>query len=336
MRTRPLLVPLTALALLGSAVVAPQASAAPEAPVLENGRLDWNVKRSFTNYVTGPVAQGKVTTVNPTDLKNFGGQTAYNPPAQTFQDNTSPLKYGFQLNAAKSQLDAKGKGMLAFDGGVRWTGHEKFAPEGQQYGLDVKFSDVKLILDGTSGKISLDYVVRGTNITGDQSALDRKGDDAIFATFTLPEPIKATAGGSFSTSAGDVSKDSGIKTTLTKEGAENVMIGFYKAEQYEDALLDLDLKFKEAPKAKPSPEKPAPSSSSAKPSPEKSVPSSPSVPPAEQGSKKPEGSSVDSKTDNTKIVVPIIATLISLVAIGGALAFVGQQWLPQLLQGMQR
>ncbi|MDC4765308.1 hypothetical protein NQ808_19335, partial [Acinetobacter baumannii] len=93
-----------------------------------------------------------------------------------------------------------------------------------------------------------------TNITGDQSALDRKGDDAIFATFTLPEPIKATAGGSFSTSAGDVSKDSGIKTTLTKEGAENVMIGFYKAEQYEDALLDLDLKFKEAPKAKPSPE----------------------------------------------------------------------------------
>ncbi|MCP1387690.1 HtaA domain-containing protein [Corynebacterium sp. TA-R-1] len=344
MRTHQLLAPVTALALLGGAVVAPQASAATEVPGIASGRLDWNLKRSFSNYVTGPIAKGKVTVNAPADTTNFKGFLEHKPPSQNFQRDEAPLKYGFKLDPQRSNLDANGKGVLAFDGSVRWTGHKAFAPEGQDHGLDVQFSDVKVHVDGTAGKISLDYVVRGTNITGDQSALNERGDDAVFATFTLPEPIKPTAGGSFTTSPGGVTRDSGIKTTLTEEGAKKVMIGFYKAEEYTDALLDLKIDFKELQKpapsapAAPSSTKSAPSSSaqpsSSKPAPsESSTPATTSAQPTQPNT--PEGSSGNNDIGNTKIIVPVIITLVSLLAFGGALAFVGQQWLPQIMQGMK-
>ena len=272
---KKLFVSAATFALVAGAVPVPSAIAAEALPNLQDARLDWNLKRSFSNYLTGPIAQGKVEVTEPGDLNNFGGFLEYNPPTQRFQSSEVPLKYGFKFNPANSKLDANGKGVLAFDGAVRWTGHKAHAPEGQDYGLDIQFSDVKVHVDGTAGEISVDYWLRGTNITGDESALNERGDDAVFATFTLPEAITPAAGKTFNTSPDGVTKDSGVKTTLTEEGAKKIMIGFYEPIQYDDALFDLSVTFAGAAAGVPTLPAPQPTpTSTPSPAPSESMASS--------------------------------------------------------------
>ena len=260
--------------LAAGVVVAPSAHAA-SVPAIETASLSWNLKRTFSNYITGPIAKGKIEVASPATIKHFGGFVEHNPPSQRFQPDDASLKYDFAFNPANSKLDANGKGVLAFDGAVRWTGHKAYAPEGQDYGLDIQFSDVKVHVDGTAGEISVDYWVRGTNITGDESALNERGDDAVFATFTLPEAITPAAGKTFNTSPDGVTKDSGVKTTLTEEGAKKIMIGFYEPIQYDDALFDLSVTFAGAAAGVPTLPAPQPTpTSTPSPAPSESMASS--------------------------------------------------------------
>ncbi|WKX70006.1 HtaA domain-containing protein [Streptomyces sp. XD-27] len=117
-----------------------------------DGSLDWGVKKSFRDYVTGPIAHGKITVsggAKKTDggFRFLGGQGTYDEKSRT-------------LNAA-------------FDGTVRFTGHGG--------DLDLKFSDLKVRGKGAKG-----------SLVADVSAKDRgtgkvtESDDLTVAELKLP------------------------------------------------------------------------------------------------------------------------------------------------------
>ncbi|MEK8170475.1 HtaA domain-containing protein [Streptomyces sp. M19] len=83
------------------------------------------MKKSFRDYVTGPIAGGKVDLTD--GAKNQG---------DTFR---FPGGHG-SYDATDKKLDA------AFDGAVRFTGHDG--------ALDLKFSDLRVTAEGTRARSS--------------------------------------------------------------------------------------------------------------------------------------------------------------------------------------
>ncbi|MEU1814066.1 HtaA domain-containing protein [Streptomyces roseifaciens] len=144
------------------------ASAAPAAPVdgnadgvrtVSGGRLDWGIKSSFQNYVTGPVAQGRW------DLQ--GG-------AATIGGSR------FRFHSAKGGYEAgNGAFEAGFSGGVHFTGHRK--PDGS-YELDLTISRPTVRIKDGSGTLYADMTskAKGTGEVTQASrvplaALDLKG-----------------------------------------------------------------------------------------------------------------------------------------------------------------
>ncbi|MFH9422907.1 HtaA domain-containing protein [Streptomyces sp. NPDC017529] len=102
----------------------PSAAAAGK---IVDGNLDWGVKKSFRDYVTGPIAHGKAELA--------GGAT------------TSAAGYRFPkghgtYDSAKAAIAAE------FNGSVRFTGHEG--------ALDLKFANLKVKATGTKGTLVAD------------------------------------------------------------------------------------------------------------------------------------------------------------------------------------
>lgn len=135
------------------------AAAKPAAGTIVDGNLDWGVKKSFRDYVTGPIANGKA--------ELSGGATA-NSGGYRFPDGSGTAESG--------SLDA------SFKGGVRFLGHE----EGGSYSLDLTFSHLKVKADGTkgtlvsdvrskdreSGKVTTHKALSVANLTLEAGALD--------------------------------------------------------------------------------------------------------------------------------------------------------------------
>lgn len=94
-----------------------------------DGTLDWGVKRTFRDYVTGPIADGTITT--------SGGAQA----------TASGYRFG------QGSGTVTGDGLDAgFQGGVRFRGHK----EGGSYSLDLTFSGLKVTAKGTKGSLVAD------------------------------------------------------------------------------------------------------------------------------------------------------------------------------------
>ncbi|MEF3115287.1 HtaA domain-containing protein [Streptomyces chrestomyceticus] len=104
----------------------PAASAAASGKVLD-GTLDWGVKQSFREYITGPIAHGKA---------ELAGGAVTSAAGYRF-----PKGHG-TYDAAKASLAAQ------FNGSVRFTGHEGV--------LDLKFSNLKVTANGTKGTLIAD------------------------------------------------------------------------------------------------------------------------------------------------------------------------------------
>lgn len=128
----------TALALGAAALGLPAVAHAagddgkPTAPPkleLKNGTLDWGVKESFRTYVTGSIAQGKITVAGGAKQAAGNGPFTFVNGAGTYDTGTHAVT-------------------TAFQGSVRFTGHE-----GK---LDLKLSDFKLSTKLTQGAITAD------------------------------------------------------------------------------------------------------------------------------------------------------------------------------------
>lgn len=100
---------------------------APNFPITD-GTLDWGIKKSFRDYLTGPIAGGKITVAD---------------GAKTNADGS------FRFTGGKGSYD-QGKHAVsaAFKGSVHLYGHHG--------ALDIKLSDLKLATTGKNGFLSAD------------------------------------------------------------------------------------------------------------------------------------------------------------------------------------
>ncbi len=160
-----------------------------EAGAIAGGRLDWGVKKSFRDYVEGPIAHGRIELT--------GGAAAQSD--------------GFRFPDARGGFDADEPSLdAAFGGTVRFLGHE----EGGAYTLDLKFSDLKVQADGD-----------GAALVADVSAKDRESgevtesDDVAVADLAL-DPAELTA-------TDDVVELTDVPAALTESGA-GAFGGFYE------------------------------------------------------------------------------------------------------------
>ncbi|MFF8811907.1 HtaA domain-containing protein [Streptomyces pactum] len=174
----------------------PDTTPAPPAAdgTIADGTLDWGVKKSFREYVTGPVAHGAVTVSG--GAREHGDGFRFPSGQGTYDEDAGTLDAGF-------------------DGAVRFTGHE-----GQ---LDLRFSDLKVRIDGRRG-----------SLVADVSAKDRatgkvtESDDLTVAELALTEGL---------TAEGDVVRVSRVPAELTRDGAA-AFGGFYRPG---DALDPVDV-----------------------------------------------------------------------------------------------
>ncbi|RSO12180.1 hypothetical protein DMH18_06680 [Streptomyces sp. WAC 06783] len=111
----------------GSSSSSTAASPAAASDKIVDGTLDWGVKKSFRDYVTGPIAHGKA---------ELAGGAATSAAGYRF-----PKGHG-TFDGATSALAAE------FNGSVRFTGHEG--------ALDLKFSNLKVKATGTKGTLVAD------------------------------------------------------------------------------------------------------------------------------------------------------------------------------------
>ncbi|MEV4872050.1 HtaA domain-containing protein [Streptomyces syringium] len=158
-----------------------------------DGNLDWGVKKSFRDYVTGPIA---------------GGKAELSAGAVKSGD-------GYRFPKGRGTYDAKASSLDAnFTGAVRFTGHE-----GQ---LDLKFSDLKVKANGTTGTLLADVSAKA-RATGKVT----RTDDMPVAKLKLPAGALKARNGVVSLSA--------VPATLTAQGAK-AFDNMYKEGQALDPL----------------------------------------------------------------------------------------------------
>lgn len=160
-------------ALLVSSLLTPAAPAAPSAVPLEGGSFSWGIKQSFLSYVVSPAAGGVVE-----------GQDG-----ASYSDG----QFHFPVDVAESTVDTSGNGTLILEGAAVIKAHEGLGENGG-WGLDLRYDDLTLTIEGQSATLTADYHVTGAAGRGGEGYLDRSGDDVTLITFTLDEPVNLEAG----------------------------------------------------------------------------------------------------------------------------------------------
>jgi len=193
MRSRPIAgAVVTALGALG--ILAGTAQA--EQATVSGGHLDWGLKQSFRNYISGPIAHGAITASDGA-TKNADGT--------------------FRFSAATGEADADADtATLAFTGKVEFTGHDS----GSGPLLYMTIEDVRVTLTGSGGTLVADVVSKSLS-SGDLVTYD----DVEFATLADTDL----------TADGDTITATGVAATLTEEGAP-AFADFYAADTALDPL----------------------------------------------------------------------------------------------------
>ena len=181
----------TAVAALAAVPLTVTATPAAAEPILSvvDGQLDWGVKESFRNYITGPIAGGEIT---------------LSDGAVEHADGT------FGFTAASGEYDLGGHSVTAgFEGAVNFTGHHG--------ALDVTLSQVRVTTDNaaSSGEIVADVSSKDME-TGETHVFD----DITFAVLDLTGITPETGDDGYTTLAG-------VPAALTAVGAE-AFAGFYE------------------------------------------------------------------------------------------------------------
>ncbi|MBU7599351.1 HtaA domain-containing protein [Streptomyces sp. P38-E01] len=194
-------------ALLGALLFVPPAPTAAAADrTVQGGRLDWGIKSSFQNYVTGPIAMGSWSL--------SGG-------AGTVGEKL------FRFHSASGAYDP-GAGSLssAFGGGVRFTGHAKADGENE---LDLTVSNPTVRISGRTGTLHADI---RSKARGSGQISDRR--QVPMASLNL--------GGVDMRGGGSRIALNGVPATLTADGAKS-FAGYYEAGTPLDPVsLSVDVK----------------------------------------------------------------------------------------------
>jgi LPXTG-motif cell wall-anchored protein len=151
----------TALAVaLGTAGLLVGSATAAQAATVSGGHLDWGLKQSFRNYISGPIAHGTITT---------------SEGATRNADGT------FRFPSATGSGDAGADtAALAFTGKVEFTGHDGL--------LFMTIEDIRVALTGSGGTLVADVVSKSLP-AGELTTYD----DVEFATLADTDLTAATS-----------------------------------------------------------------------------------------------------------------------------------------------
>ncbi|WP_426717775.1 HtaA domain-containing protein [Corynebacterium auriscanis] len=204
---------------LSGVIVPTEAIAKPANPptsMLEGGTFAWPIKTSFLSHIQGPIARGTVATHGGAEYK--GNQ------------------FLFPVNVGKTTIDAQGNGIIGLDGGAHLVAYKGLGPNGGP-AVDLKYSDLKLLVNGNRVSLLGDYSLSGRT-ANDPKPLGRLGDDEVLATFAMDAPIRP--GTDFS--ALDRPTTAGI-------GLQNSLLRYKEGEAFRDADVDLVLDYADNKKA---------------------------------------------------------------------------------------
>lgn len=170
------------------------------------GDIGWNVRDSFNSYLLGDIANGSA-------YKHKGGLEVRGG-VQTDGNSRTP--------ALTWPVDSVSATEISTEGGAHWTGHNLYTGDdltevSDYFTLDLDFSNVTVELDGSSGRLLVDYTSReyiDTHTLGEFQS----GEQAELATINFSKAPDLTA--SSVNVTGDVA--------LTAAGVE-VFGGFYTA-----------------------------------------------------------------------------------------------------------
>ncbi|GIG67158.1 HtaA domain-containing protein [Phytomonospora endophytica] len=176
----PRVLRLTLAALLTAAAVALPAPAHAADATVSGGRLDWGVKASFQNYITGPIAKG--------EYRLTGG-------AATAGSNQ------FRFHSADGSYDpGSGDFTAGYAGGVHFTGHKK---DGGGYELDLTLANPKVEIRDGGGTLYLDVSTPSGTSRGVAFAdlgvggLDTSGGTTRMELNNIPVTLSAAGAESF-------------------------------------------------------------------------------------------------------------------------------------------
>ncbi|MGI5350488.1 HtaA domain-containing protein [Streptomyces sp. CA-250714] len=191
---------LPAVAAPGAAhTAAPQA--APAIP-LTAGTLDWGIKKSFRDYLNGPIAKGKITVAD-------GARTNADGSFR-FTDGTG--SYDMTTHAVTA----------SFHGSVHLYGHHG--------ALDIKLSGFSMETEGKSGTLRAD-VDTGTGEDG-AGEPEKTKDDVPLASLDLSQ-VKPGSGQDGAMTFAD------IPATLTEEGSDAFEGYYQKGEKLDPVTLQV-------------------------------------------------------------------------------------------------
>ncbi|SDT71434.1 HtaA domain-containing protein [Jiangella sp. DSM 45060] len=163
---------------------------ADEEPPTGAGTLDWGVKASFRNYITGPIAHGSI------EVRD---------PATRNEDGTFRFADGTGTGTAE-------EAELTFAGEVYFSGHDA----GSGPLLELTVTDPRVVVASATDGVLVADVVSKSLESGELVTYD----DVEFATLDFTDhPITVTDG---------VATASGVPAALTAAGAE-AFAGFYAA-----------------------------------------------------------------------------------------------------------
>lgn len=230
---------LLAASVAGAALATPAASAyAAESTCSYTGEVGWNVRDSFNSYLLGNIANGSA-------YKHKGGLDVRDGVQTDGNGKTPALTW-----PVDSVLSSK----ISTSGGAHWTGHNLYTGDDltevpNNFTLDLDFSNITVELNGSSGRLLVDYTSReyiNTHTLGEFQS----GEQAELATVTFAKAPNLTA------SSVDVTGD----VALTAAGVE-VFGGFYTTGE-ELAPITLNLTADDGCGTTPEPEDPEDSSGS--------------------------------------------------------------------------
>ncbi|MBB1257863.1 HtaA domain-containing protein [Streptomyces alkaliterrae] len=194
------------------ALLLPAPGAAAQERVVQGGRLDWSIKSSFQNYVTGPIAQGSWSMLGGAGTIG-GGQFRFHSASGGYDPDTGTFR-------------------AAFSGGVRFLGHRK---DNGTHELDLTISRPTVRINGNTGTLYADMASRP------------KGGGALSNRSQVPL-ARLALGGVDMRGGGSPIALAGVPATLTAEGA-GAFAGYYPAGTPLDPVsLSVDVR---APARKP-------------------------------------------------------------------------------------
>lgn len=211
-----------------AAPAAPAQEVAPVAPTVStdsvpiaklapvaSGEMTWPIKESFLNYVQG-FAGGKITVSD---------------GAKAVTDGTTVKGFSLPVDPQRTNLNKNGYGQIALQGTLQFQGHEGLGSK-DGWGMDLTYSDLRVVVDATTTAIYADYEVKG-GLPG-KTVKEPKQKNVAIATFATKDPLAFEAGAT-------KNWDNRIPT-LTQAG-ENSLLSYKAGTELTDGPVNLTLTF---------------------------------------------------------------------------------------------